>query len=200
MSIYPAEIQSRLVSSRDVVAVTGADGNGRSASFVCGCSVGFAVKLGDDNKTIKAVSFNSNGCGYMVASADVLAETLTGKPLSDLHSLYHDELTVQIESQLTPFPPERRQCADICIEALRATFADLRNKRREEFAGEKALVCTCFGVLEETIAAHISKDGLKTTEQVAAVCNAGGGCGSCRMLIQEMLDAAEGRALDIVET
>ncbi|HRI04493.1 MAG TPA: iron-sulfur cluster assembly scaffold protein [Pyrinomonadaceae bacterium] len=189
MSLYPAAIQLRLNQSQNAGAIENARACGRSASFLCGCSVGFSVKLGEDRKTIEAAAFNSNGCGYMIAAADVLAGTLNGKPLRDLHSLDGDELFAAVENKLIPFPAERRQCADVCIEALRATFADLRARRCEEFAGEKALVCTCFGVLEETIASHISERSLKTTDEVAAICNAGDGCGSCRMLIQEMLDA-----------
>jgi len=188
MSFYPAPIQQRLNQPQNSGQVDSSSACGRSASFLCGCSVGFSVRLAGDGKTIEAAAFRSNGCGYMIAAANVLAETISGKQLSELHSLDQDELFEIIENELIPFPTERRQCADVCIEALRATFADLRNKRRQEFAGEKALVCTCFGVLEETIAAHISDMSLTTTEEVTAICHAGGGCGSCRMLIQEMLD------------
>jgi len=189
MSLYPAAIQLRLNQSQNAGAIENARACGRSASFLCGCSVGFSVKLGEDRKTIEAAAFNSNGCGYMIAAADVLAGKISGTRLSDLHSLDPDGVFSAVEDALEPFPTERRQCADVCIEALRATFADLRAKQIEEFAGEKALVCTCFGVLEETIASHISERSLKTTDEVAAICNAGDGCGSCRMLIQEMLDA-----------
>lgn len=191
MSFYPAKIEQRLNRPHNAWAIESASAYGRSASFLCGCSVGFAVRLGEDDKTIEAAAFNSNGCGYMVAAADVLAEMTSGKQLGDLHSLDHGELMAAVENKLIPFPAERQQCADVCIEALRATFVNLRAKRREEFAGEKALVCTCFGVLEETIATHISDRSLETIDQVVAICNAGSGCGSCRMLIQEMLDTVQ---------
>ncbi|MBK8305470.1 MAG: iron-sulfur cluster assembly scaffold protein [Chloracidobacterium sp.] len=176
MSFYPATIHQRLKQRQNAGAIENASACGRSASFLCGCSVGFSVRLGEDGKTIESASFNSNGCGYMIAAADVLAGTITGTRLSDLHSLDHDEVFGVVENALEPFPTERRQCADVCIEALRATFADLRATQIEEFAGEKALVCTCFGVLEETIASHISERSLKTTDEVAAICNAGDGC------------------------
>ena len=191
MSFYPATIHQRLKQPQNAGAIENANAFGRSASFLCGCSVGFGVRLSTDGKTIEVAAFNSNGCGYMVAAADVLAGTLNGKQLSDLHSLDGDELFAAVENKLIPYPAERRQCADVCIEALRTTFADLRTKQIEEFGGEKALVCTCFGVLEETIDAHIREGALRTVDEVAAICNAGNGCGSCRMLIQEMLDTDE---------
>lgn len=191
MSFYPAAIQKRLSRTENAGPVDNACASGRAASFLCGCPVEFAVRLGEDGKTIKAAAFKSKGCGYMIAAADVLTEAIKARQLGELHSLDHDELYAAIESTLIPFPAERRQCAEVCIEALRTTFANLRAKQIKEFAGEKALVCTCFGVLEETIAVLISESGLKTTDEVAAICNAGSGCGSCRMLIQEMLDAEQ---------
>ncbi len=195
MSFYPASIQEGLNQPQNAGQVDNASASGRSASFLCGCSVGFEIKLGDDLKTIETSAFTSNGCGYMVAAADALAVTISNKLLSELHSLDHDELFADVENKLISFPTARQQCVDVCIEALRATFADLRAKQIEEFDGEKALVCTCFGVLEETIAAHISENSLKTTDDVAAICNAGSGCGSCRMLIQEMVDNSQGSLL-----
>ena len=52
--------------------------------------------------------------------------------------------------------------------------------------------CTCFGVTEERLEGVIR--GLKdpSVEAVGDVCNAGMGCGSCRMLIEEMIDGKIG--------
>jgi NifU-like protein len=91
-------------------------------------------------------------------------------------------------AELGEFPAGRGHCPEIGLEALRAALADYRKFRIEEFSGEKALICTCFGVSEEKIEGVISELGLETVEEVGDACNAGSGCGSCRMLIQEMLD------------
>jgi NAD(P)H-nitrite reductase large subunit len=56
------------------------------------------------------------------------------------------------------------------------------------FRGEKALVCTCFGVTEETIDEALQISAVQTVEDVTSLCRAGGGCGACTMMIQEMLD------------
>jgi NAD(P)H-nitrite reductase large subunit len=65
---------------------------------------------------------------------------------------------------------------------------DFRAFQIEEWSGEKALICTCFGVSEETIENLVKENSLETIEEVTAACNAGGGCGSCQPLIQEIID------------
>ncbi len=125
----------------------------------------------------------------MIAAADVLAETVGKSYLVDLQGLKSPDLFAAIEAELDAFPGDRRHCSDVCIEALQNAFADLRAKRVEEFRGEKALICTCFGVSEETIEDCIAKKPAQTVDDVSDACNAGSGCGSCRMLIQEMLDS-----------
>jgi bacterioferritin-associated ferredoxin len=139
---------------------------------------------------IDGISFSSNGCGYMMAAADVLAEYINGKRLAELQGL-GAELRDSIQSELDVFPETRGNCLDSCIGAARAAFADLRVQLIEEFRGEKALICTCFGVAEETIEFLISEHKLKTVEEVTSLCRAGSGCGSCSMLISEMLDARQ---------
>lgn len=124
----------------------------------------------------------------MIAAADVICEALTGRELVDLHALDEGEFTARVEAEIGPVPLERRQCAHVVLEAVRAALADYRSLLIEEFRGEKALICTCFGVSEETIETFISANSPDSVEEVTSACRAGAGCGSCRMLIQEMID------------
>ncbi len=145
------------------------------------------------SKAVVEARFLSNGCGYMVAAADALAERLEGLRITDLNGAYENELTAAIEKTLSPFPEDRKHCLKIAIDSLREALADHRSLLIEEFAGEKVLICTCFGVAEETIESVIGKGKALTVDEVAEACRAGTGCGSCRMLIQEMLDAADSK-------
>ncbi len=188
MPFYPPAVQKRFDSPQYAGTVDSANGAGTSASFQCGSFVSFSLQIGTDSKTVYDAGFRSNGCGYMIAAADVLAERIKGRQLSDLHGLNDDDLNSEIYNVLSCFPNDRRQCVGVCIEALRQAFADFRVRQIEEFPGEKALVCTCFGVTEETIETHIRERLIKTVDEVSRICNAGSGCGSCRMLIQEMID------------
>jgi NifU-like protein len=82
---------------------------------------------------------------------------------------------------------------ETAFSALRAAFSDHRARLIGEFTGERALVCTCFGVTEETIERYIAGGAAESVDDVSKATRAGGGCGSCRMLIQEMLDIARER-------
>ena len=124
----------------------------------------------------------------MVAAAEVLSEYVTGKTLGDLHGFNDEQLRAIVDRAVEAFESGRKHCLDACFEAIHGAFADYRALQLEEFQGEKALICTCFGVTEERLEVVIR--GLKepSVGTVGDVCNAGTGCGSCRMLIEEMID------------
>ncbi|MEO6051346.1 MAG: iron-sulfur cluster assembly scaffold protein [Pyrinomonadaceae bacterium] len=189
--IYPEKIAKRL--ARLTYAGRRAENNatGTEANFGCGCFVRFSLAIDVENAVVADAAFWSNGCGFMLAAADLLAESVINKRLVDLHGLAADELSIVVSNDLGVFPDERLACADACIKGLRSAFADFRAHQIEEFRGEKALICTCFGVTQETIEMCIHENSLDSVDDVTGICNAGGGCGSCRMLIQEMLDNRE---------
>ncbi len=157
------------------------------ASFECGTAVRFSI--GCDERDVVSAAFVSSGCGYMIAAANVLSGLVGGKPLADLHGLGADDLAARVQDELGTFPADRSHCLTTAIGALRAAFAALRAARIEEFRGERALICTCFGIAEDDLETCIAARRLTTVGEVAAECRAGSGCGSCRMLVQEMLDS-----------
>ena len=140
------------------------------------------------SKEILAAKFQTNGCGYSIAAADVLAEKIIGRRLNKIHNLDGAILIAEVENALGVFPETRSHCAALALESLQKAVADFRTRQVEEFAGEKALICTCFGVSEETIEKAIKQNALETVEDVTDACNAGGGCGSCQPLIEDILD------------
>jgi NifU-like protein len=127
----------------------------------------------------------------MTAAADVICGWLRNKQLGELHGLPESELQELIERELGSYPAARQQCADVVLDALRAAMAAYRQDRINEFRGETALICTCFGVSEETVLNSIAACGLTDVDEVSRVCRAGSGCGSCRMLIQELIDSSK---------
>ena len=197
MNFYPPNINRKFQHPRSVGKAKDANAVGTGATFVCGSFVRFYLEIEVQTKEIKDAKFKSNGCGFMIAAADVLAEKVVGKKLVELYGL--EDLKSQIKAELEKFPASRTHCLELCLEALQSAFADFRHFQIEEFAGEKALICTCFGVSEETIENVIKQNSLVTVEEVTQICNAGGGCGSCQPLILEILDVLNEESYAIIE-
>jgi NifU-like protein len=188
MTFYPPKIAERSFSPQHSGKGAGTNGVGTAVNFACGSFVRFYLGIDFENSEIRSATFKTNGCGFAIAVAELLAARINGENLTGLHGLDGSEFHEGLIAELGELPAGRGHCLEIGLEALRSALADHRALRIEEFRGEKALICTCFGVSEEKIEGVISELSLETVEQVGDVCNAGRGCGSCRMLIQEMLD------------
>ena len=188
MSFYPEKISERFYKTKRAGKPDRTNAVGTGASFLCGTFVRFFLEIDAETKEIKDAKYKSNACGFTIAAAEVLTENICGKKLTELHGLENGELKAEIENALGVFPTGRIHCAEICFDALHSALNDFRVLQIEEFAGEKALICTCFGVSEEEIESVIGQNQIETVEEITDICNAGGGCGSCRMLIQELID------------
>ena len=188
MSFYPDKISEffHVPTRAGKSARTNAVGTG--VGLVCGSFVRFYLEIDLETKEIRDARYKTNGCGFAIAAGEVLTKKIVGQKLTELHGLNHAEFFREIEDELGEFPAARAHCAEICFDALQAAFGDFRALQIEEFTGEKALICTCFGVSEDTIQAVISENQAETAEEVGDVCSAGTGCGSCRFLIQELID------------
>jgi NifU-like protein len=179
------EICSSPVSVGDVSCPNGV---GLEANLACGSFVRFTMRIDEVSRQVEEIKFRSNGCEHMIAAAEVLAGRVSGNTLDSLSGLNEQTLYDRISESLGSIEVTRANCARSAISALRKTFRDHRSRRVEEFLGDSAVVCTCFGITETTIDALIDDNKLESVEDVTDACNAGGGCGSCRMLIEQMLD------------
>lgn len=189
MAFYPPKISERFHSLHNA-GHAGDEINsvGASVTFVCGVVLKFYLEINPLTRGIEKIKFQTSGCGYAAAAADVLAEKVKGRILTELHGLENGLLYGEIEKELDSFEPNRKHCLDLALDALHQAFADYRKRLIEEFTGEKALICTCFGVSEETIEKIVKDESAETVEAVTAICRAGSGCGSCQPLIQEIID------------
>lgn len=194
MALYPHEIAEKLRSVRYGAKDTAHNAAGVAVGFECGSFVGFYLDIDAQTNEIKKAAYRSNGCGFAVAAAEVLAAGIEGEAITALHGFDGRDISAQLEIELGAFPAGRAHCLAASVEALKAALADHRKRRIEEFRGESALICTCFGVEEKTIENAIDKGSADSVEEIARVTRAGSGCGSCRMLIQEMIDAREHEA------
>lgn len=155
---------------------------GRAASLRCGAHVRFSIQV-DEQHAISQAKFRAAGCDALIATASVLTEKVKGLTTADAASIGQDPsfLSEQIGA-------DNSQCVELVCNALLDAIRDYSNAARDEWAGEEALICTCFFVSERTIEREIQARGLITVAEVTTACNAGGGCGSCHQLIQEILE------------
>ncbi len=188
MSFYPPKVSERFHTPKNAGKLPGANAVGTNATFVCGAVLRIGMQIETGSKEILRANFQTNGCGYLIAAADILTETIKRKKLVEFHSLNREVLQKEIENKLGAFSEHRRHCLELCLETLQNALEDFRVFQVEGWTGEKALICSCFGVSEEKIENLIKTNSLETVEEVTKVCNAGGGCGSCQPLIQELID------------
>ena len=191
MTFYPPEISRRFHSPKFSGELSEADATGVEANFTCGVSLRFFLKIEESEKKIASAGYTTNGCGYVIAIADFLAESVIGNKLTDLHGL--EILEKRVAKSFGEIPAARIGCVNLCFDALQKALQEYRTVQIAEWTGEKALICTCFGVEEEMIENLIAGENLNTVEEVGDRSNAGTGCGSCQFLIQEMLDARDFR-------
>ena len=58
------------------------------------------------------------------------------------------------------------------------------------------LICRCYFVTETEIVELVSKKKMTTVDEVTEACSAGGGCGSCRPEIAEIISKITGEEVD----
>jgi NifU-like protein len=99
-----------------------------------------------------------------------------------------EQVTGLTTAEAARISTESSNCVALACEALLDAIREYSNAAREDWAGDEALICTCFFVSERTIEREIQTRGLTTVADVTRACNAGAGCGSCHQLIQEILE------------
>lgn len=96
-----------------------------------------------------------------------------------------------LERNFSELESGREHCPKLACDALLAAIREYSDAARDDWSGDEALICTCFFVSERTIEREITSRGLTSVAEVTRACNAGGGCGSCHQLIQEILDTQD---------
>ena len=180
MSFYPAPISKHFFNPSKAGEIAAADAAATKASFVCGTVL--QINLQIENKIIRDAKFKAAGCGYLFAAADVLCEKIIGSKITDGLNVYE-----VIERELGEFEHSRRHCIELVWQTWQATINNLRAATASGWNDEDALICACFGVSERTIETAIGENLLATVAEVTRACRAGGGCGSCQPLIEDIL-------------
>ena len=183
---YSEKVMDHYRNPRNVGKIDNADAIGEAGSLACGDSIKIYLKIKDG--IVTDAKFQTFGCGSAVASSSILTEMIIGKSVEEVKKITNKD----IADQLGGLPPEKMHCSVMGYEALEDALKnfdnmvdldELRNEKKEE-----KIVCTCFNVTENLIWDAIKQNGLKTVEEVTNYTKAGGACGKCKGLIQDIID------------
>ncbi len=187
---YSDKVIDHYRNPRNVGKIDNADAIGEAGSLACGDSLKIYLKI--SNGIVTDAKFQTFGCGSAVASSSILTEMIIGKTVEEVKKITNKD----IADQLGGLPPEKMHCSVMGYEALEDAlknwdnYTDLDDLRNEEALNKtpEKIVCTCFGITENVIWDAIKINGLKTVEEVTNYTKAGGACGRCKSIIQDMID------------
>ena len=185
MSVLPEVATDHFFNQRNVGDADEPSFVGRAASLICGAHVRFSLQV-DENHVVSQAKFKAVGCSVLVASLSLLTERVVNVPTAAAAITGQD--TEALKSVVVGAESEREHCPQLACDALLAAIREYSDSARGEWIGDEALICTCFFVSERTIEREIAARGLTSVAEVTRACNAGGGCGSCHQLIQEILE------------
>jgi NifU-like protein len=174
-----AQLCDHFFSPRNVGQAGEPSFTGRAASLSCGALVRFSIQV-DEAHSISQARFRAAGCDVLVAAASMLTEQVRGLTTAEAAAIGQDATLLSETNKVS--------CVQLACKALLDAIREYSNAARDDWAGDEALICTCFFVSERTIEREVQTRGLTTVAEVTRVCNAGGGCGSCHQLIQEILE------------
>ena len=185
---YSETVMDHYRNPRNVGKIDDADAIGIAGSLSCGDQLKIYLKIKDG--IVTDAKFQTFGCGSAVASSSMLTEMIIGKTIDEVKKITNKD----IADKLGGLPPKKMHCSVMGYEALEDALKNYGHDDmvdlddlREEAVREK-IVCTCFNVTENLIWDAIKQNGLKTVEEVTNYTKAGGACGKCKALIQDIID------------
>ena len=178
---YTDKVKDHFLNPRNVGEIEDADGVAEVGSIACGDALKFTFKL-DENGRIKDAKFKTFGCASAIASASAMTEMIKGMTVEEAARVTNQD----IANYLGGLPQEKMHCSVLGREALEKAISHYKGTPVR--AEEEKIVCECFGVTEKEIERAIRENRLTTVEEVTNYTKAGGGCGNCHPLIQEIID------------
>ena len=181
---YSDKVKDHFLHPRNARVIEDANGVGDVGSIICGDALRLMLKIDPTTEVIEDAAFQTYGCGSAIASSSALTEMLKGKTLKEAEKITNQEIV----DYLGGLPPEKMHCSVMGREALDAAIANYHGQSYEHSHDDGELICHCFGVGINKIKKAVWENHLTTVEEVTNYTKAGGGCGSCKMRIEEIID------------
>ena len=181
---YSDKVRDHFLHPRNARIIEDANAIGDVGSIICGDALRLMLKINPVTNVIEDAAFQTYGCGSAIASSSALTEMVKGKSLQEAEKITNQE----IADYLGGLPPEKMHCSVMGREALDAAIAHYHGKSYEHAHDDGEIVCHCFGVGVNKIKKVVWENHLTTVEDVTHYTKAGGGCMSCHMRIEEIID------------
>jgi nitrogen fixation NifU-like protein len=113
---YRELIIERYKSPRNRGELAPADFSYEDDNPACGDHIRIDVRVDENNQVSEAV-FSGHGCAISQASADLLMESIAGKPLEEIKELSKEDILEMLGIELGPV---RLKCALLSLKVLKA--------------------------------------------------------------------------------
>lgn len=182
---YTDKVKDHFINPRNVGEIENADAEAMTGSIVCGDALKLTLKINKDTEVIEDAKFQTFGCASAIASSSILTEMIKGKTLDEAKKITNRDIAMELGG----LPEEKMHCSVMGMETLEKAINNYRGiKVEEDEHDEGAIICKCFGVTDTKIKRAIRENNLTTVDEITFYTKAGGGCGACKVKLEDILN------------